>query len=172
MHFSFGSLSGVVACDEPRRHLQRVLRALQRRLRLGSQCAPHHFRLLLLLLLLSLLFASSLFHAIHLLHLELYGLRNDFDLLGEPARREPSRKAEDASAFTRLKTALQLLGITEDQQSQMFQAVAAILHLANLKFTTEPLTKAVMITNEAHLSMAATLLGVPPTMLQKFLTTR
>lgn len=81
-------------------------------------------------------------------------------------------KITDGASFVRLKTAMQLLGITEDHQSQIFQAVAAILHLGNLKFTTDPQTKTVSVVNEAPLTMAATLLGVPAGLIVKYLTKR
>ena len=102
--------------------------------------------------------------------LELYGLRSEFELLGEPLR--SATKITDAAAFVRLKTAMLLLGITEDQQSQIFQATAAILHLGNLRFATDPQAKTVSVVNESTLSMAATLLGVPSGLIVKYLTKR
>ncbi|KAI9011443.1 chitin synthase-domain-containing protein [Gaertneriomyces semiglobifer] len=78
----------------------------------------------------------------------------------------------DTENFDMLCSHLKSLGIGERAQSQFFQVVAAILHLGNITFVSDPDTRneACTVKNVAALNAAADLLGVDPTHLETALT--
>ncbi|KAH9273457.1 hypothetical protein BASA83_004123 [Batrachochytrium salamandrivorans] len=71
--------------------------------------------------------------------------------------------AKDAQNFSELRENLKSLGIGRRMQSQIFQVLAAILHMGNISFATDPNLKddeSTVIRNPESLDIAATLLGL------------
>ncbi|KAG0229955.1 hypothetical protein BGW42_001283 [Actinomortierella wolfii] len=80
---------------------------------------------------------------------------------------------DDAVEFTNLKTALKVLGFQKRQVAQIFQVLAAILHLGNLTFmedTTTHTNDACVVRNIDTLILVSDILGVDPNALQNTLT--
>ncbi|KAF9972361.1 hypothetical protein BGZ73_004549, partial [Actinomortierella ambigua] len=80
---------------------------------------------------------------------------------------------DDAVEFTNLKTALKVLGFQKRQVAQIFQVLAAILHLGNLTFmedTTTHTNDACVVRNIDTLILVSEILGVDPNALQNTLT--
>ncbi|XP_050678764.1 unconventional myosin-Va isoform X2 [Leptidea sinapis] len=86
---------------------------------------------------------------------------------------------DDYKAFMDTKNALTTLGVTESEQQNMFTVLAAILHLGNVVFTSDPdiadpnnQDGAYIQSNDMHLSTACSLLGVSKPELSRWLTHR
>ncbi|KAI8597526.1 glycosyltransferase family 2 protein [Dissophora ornata] len=79
---------------------------------------------------------------------------------------------DDAIEFGNLKTALKVLGFQKKQVAQIFQLLAAVLHLGNLTFMedTTHTNDACVVRNVDTLIFVADILGVDPNALQNTLT--
>ncbi|KAF9113137.1 hypothetical protein BGX27_002130 [Mortierella sp. AM989] len=79
---------------------------------------------------------------------------------------------DDAAEFGNLKTALKVLGFQKKQVAQIFQLLAAVLHLGNLTFMedTTHTNDACIVRNVDTLIFVADILGVDPNALQNTLT--
>ncbi|XP_047524100.1 unconventional myosin-Va isoform X1 [Pieris napi] len=85
---------------------------------------------------------------------------------------------DDYKTFKETKNALTTLGVTESEQKNMFTVLAAILHLGNVGLTSNPETTqdnqdgAYIHSNDKHLSIVCSLLGVSTPKLSRWLTHR
>ncbi|KAF9933888.1 hypothetical protein FBU30_004056 [Linnemannia zychae] len=79
---------------------------------------------------------------------------------------------DDAVEFGKLKNALKVLGFQKKQVAQIFQLLAAVLHLGNLTFMedTSHTNDACVVRNVDSLIFVADILGVDPNALQNTLT--
>jgi len=79
---------------------------------------------------------------------------------------------DDATEFGNLKTALKVMGFQKKQVAQIFQLLAAVLHLGNLTFMedTSHANDACVVRNVDTLIFVADFLGVDPNALQNTLT--
>ncbi|KAG0272981.1 hypothetical protein BGZ95_011225 [Linnemannia exigua] len=79
---------------------------------------------------------------------------------------------DDAVEFSKLKNALKVLGFQKKQVAQVFQLLAAVLHLGNLTFMedTSHANDACVVRNVDSLIFVADILGVDPNALQNTLT--
>ncbi|KAI9496030.1 chitin synthase-domain-containing protein [Zychaea mexicana] len=80
---------------------------------------------------------------------------------------------EDAEAqYQQLRLALKALGFSKPKVAQIFQVLAAILHLGNIQFVQDPnhMQDAAVVRSLEPLDMAAELLGVEASALQNALT--
>ncbi|KAF9360619.1 hypothetical protein BGX26_008457 [Mortierella sp. AD094] len=79
---------------------------------------------------------------------------------------------DDAAEFGNLKTALKVMGFQKKQVAQIFQLLAAVLHLGNLTFMedTTHTNDACIVRNVETLIFVADILGVDPNALQNTLT--
>ncbi|KAF9161275.1 hypothetical protein BGX21_002324 [Mortierella sp. AD011] len=79
---------------------------------------------------------------------------------------------DDAAEFGNLKTALKVMGFQKKQVAQIFQLLAAVLHLGNLTFMedTTHTNDACIVRNVDTLIFVADILGVDPNALQNTLT--
>ncbi|KAG0327731.1 hypothetical protein BGZ99_006992 [Dissophora globulifera] len=79
---------------------------------------------------------------------------------------------DDVAEFSNLKTALKILGFQKKQVAQIFQLLAAVLHLGNLTFMedTTHTNDACVVRNVDTLIFVADILGVDPNALQNTLT--
>ncbi|KAF9084999.1 hypothetical protein BGX23_010053 [Mortierella sp. AD031] len=79
---------------------------------------------------------------------------------------------DDAEEFGKLKNALKVLGFQKKQVAQIFQLLAAVLHLGNLTFMedTSHTNDACVVRNVDSLIFVADILGVDPNALQNTLT--
>ncbi|KAF9580177.1 hypothetical protein BGW38_003285 [Lunasporangiospora selenospora] len=82
------------------------------------------------------------------------------------------RVMDDHSEFGNVKTALKVLGFQKRQVAQIFQVLAAVLHLGNLSFMedTSHTNDACVVRNVETLIFIADILGVDPNALQNTLT--
>ncbi|KAG9321646.1 hypothetical protein KVV02_005444 [Mortierella alpina] len=82
------------------------------------------------------------------------------------------RGIDDEAEFSNLKTALKVLGFQKKQVAQIFQLLAAVLHLGNLTFMedTSHTNDACVVRNVDNLIFVADILGVDPDALQNTLT--
>ncbi|KAI0225522.1 hypothetical protein L0F63_000167 [Massospora cicadina] len=74
--------------------------------------------------------------------------------------------------FQNLKSAMRSLGFTKKFQSQVFQVLAAILHLGNIRFADPAKLggeEAALVANGEVLTLASDLLGLHPTTLEEIL---
>ncbi|KAG0202582.1 hypothetical protein BGX28_004928 [Mortierella sp. GBA30] len=87
-------------------------------------------------------------------------------------RNRTLRGIDDAAEFANLKTALKVLGFQKKQVAQIFQLLAAVLHLGNLTFMedTTHTNDACVVRNVDSLIFVADILGVDPNALQNTLT--
>nr|ODN91163.1 chitin synthase [Cryptococcus depauperatus CBS 7841] len=71
---------------------------------------------------------------------------------------------EDRQRFVQLKQAFKLLGMSSRLVAQVFQLLAAILHIGNLQFaaSTDPSHEGASVTNYDTIAIAAEFLGVSP----------
>jgi chitin synthase len=80
---------------------------------------------------------------------------------------------DDTNNFNELKQALKSLGFHKKHVAQMFQLLAAILHLGNIQFAQDPNNKqkeAAFVKNHEVLDLVADFLGVNPHALENVLT--
>ncbi|CAI2162513.1 1810_t:CDS:2 [Funneliformis geosporum] len=80
---------------------------------------------------------------------------------------------DDMNNFNELKQALKSLGFHKKHVAQMFQLLAAILHLGNIQFAQDPNNRqkeAAFVKNNEVLDLVADFLGVDPQALQNVLT--
>ncbi|RIA90569.1 glycosyltransferase family 2 protein [Glomus cerebriforme] len=80
---------------------------------------------------------------------------------------------DDTNNFNELKQALKSLGFHKKHVAQMFQLLAAILHLGNIQFAQDPNNKqkeAAFVRNQEVLDLVADFLGVDPQALENVLT--
>eukprot|EP00667_Euglena_gracilis_P001099 EG_transcript_1100 len=82
------------------------------------------------------------------------------------------RVEDDAKSYRQLLAAMQNLGITEAEREQIFTVLAAILHLQNVEFGTDPNTGKATIRTPDGLRAAAGLLGVDAAALGGTFTTK
>ncbi|KAF9364507.1 hypothetical protein BGX34_001337 [Mortierella sp. NVP85] len=89
-----------------------------------------------------------------------------------PASLHRNRTLDDATEFGNLKTALKVMGFQKRQVAQIFQLLAAVLHLGNLTFMedTSHTNDACEVRNVDTLIFVADFLGVDPNALQNTLT--
>ncbi|KAF9966311.1 hypothetical protein BGZ65_000426, partial [Modicella reniformis] len=80
---------------------------------------------------------------------------------------------DDVAEFGNLKTALKIMGFQKRQVAQIFQLLAAVLHLGNLTFMedTSHANDACVVRNADTLIFVADFLGVDPNALQNTLST-
>nr|CAG8434853.1 941_t:CDS:2 [Entrophospora candida] len=80
--------------------------------------------------------------------------------------------ADEASKFSELKQSLKSLGFHKKHVAQMFQLLAAILHLGNIQFSQDPNKQqdAAFVKNMDVLDLVADFLGVEPRALESALT--
>lgn len=95
-----------------------------------------------------------------------------FHYLSPASLRHKSLTGDDAVEFGNLKTALKVLGFQKKQVAQIFQLLAAVLHLGNLTFMedTSHANDACVVRNVDSLIFVADILGVDPNALQNTLT--
>ena len=82
---------------------------------------------------------------------------------------------DDRQGFTAVKLALKTIGLSQEQQSKIFQMLAAILHLGNIQFGQVPKGNAgftLKIHNATLVPIIAKFLGVPANSLEQMLLTR
>ncbi|KAJ3089172.1 hypothetical protein HK102_007026 [Quaeritorhiza haematococci] len=81
---------------------------------------------------------------------------------------------EDGQNFATLRENMKTLGIGRRQQAQLFQLMAAILHLGNINFVDDPNdgNEACTVRNYAQLTLTADLLGLHPQTLENVLTSK
>eukprot|EP01102_Stenamoeba_stenopodia_P000526 TRINITY_DN1051_c0_g1_i1.p1 TRINITY_DN1051_c0_g1~~TRINITY_DN1051_c0_g1_i1.p1 ORF type:complete len:596 (-),score=130.79 TRINITY_DN1051_c0_g1_i1:192-1979(-) len=77
----------------------------------------------------------------------------------------------DASDFNETKHAMKTVGISGDEQNQIFQILAAILNIGNLTFKPGP-QESSQIVDKSVLNQAAKLLGVPESLMETALLSR
>ncbi|CAJ0763457.1 304_t:CDS:1, partial [Entrophospora sp. SA101] len=80
--------------------------------------------------------------------------------------------ADEANKFNELKQSLKSLGFHKKHVAQMFQLLAAILHLGNIQFSQDPNKQqdAAFVKNMDVLDLVADFLGVEPRALESALT--
>ena len=84
---------------------------------------------------------------------------------------EAEEKEEDAANYREVRKAMDLLGMTEDEQRQVYSCIAGIMHLQGVTFTGEDKAE-IDDENRAGVQLVATLFGVPPESLEaEILTT-
>ncbi|KAI9233630.1 MAG: chitin synthase-domain-containing protein [Podila humilis] len=95
-----------------------------------------------------------------------------FHYLSPASLRHRSLTGDDAAEFGNLKTALKVLGFQKKQVAQIFQLLAAVLHLGNLTFMEDAshANDACVVRNVDSLIFVADILGVDPNALQNTLT--
>ncbi|KAJ0170182.1 hypothetical protein K1T71_014110 [Dendrolimus kikuchii] len=88
---------------------------------------------------------------------------------------------DDLRAFNETRSALSTLGVSETEQMNMFTILATILHLGNVELsavdpdappTAESEDGAYISSNDKHLSLVCSLLGISKTELSRWLTHR
>ncbi|KAJ8704631.1 hypothetical protein PYW07_011819 [Mythimna separata] len=88
---------------------------------------------------------------------------------------------DDLKTFNETRSALVTLGVTESEQRDMFKILAAILHLGNVDLSCEPEESqaenepddgAYISSDDKHLSIVCSLLGISETELSRWLTHR
>ncbi|RHZ77100.1 hypothetical protein Glove_186g151 [Diversispora epigaea] len=80
---------------------------------------------------------------------------------------------DDAGKFNELKQALKSLGFHKKHVAQMFQLLAAILHLGNIQFAEDPnnrLKEAAFVKNQEVLDLVSDFLGMDSRSLESILT--
>jgi len=77
---------------------------------------------------------------------------------------------DDVADFKEMTTAMKVIGITEQEQNQVFTVIGAILWLGNIDFK-DASDKANVVDRDS-LSFVASLMGIDPTFLQNSLTIR
>ena len=75
---------------------------------------------------------------------------------------------DDAEEFSATQKALSVVGITSEQQWQIFSVLAALLHLGNIQIT-QSRTDAMLDDNDPSLLFASKLLGINPSEFKKWL---
>ena len=71
----------------------------------------------------------------------------------------------DAQEFNETKHAMKVIGMTDDEQSEVFRLVASVLHVGNIEFKAGG--KGAEIDNQKIVEIAASLLKVTPQNLSK-----
>ncbi|KAI8874157.1 hypothetical protein GQ42DRAFT_160017 [Ramicandelaber brevisporus] len=100
-------------------------------------------------------------------------LRNSSSADGSVVFPPPPAGGNGAAAqMNELKAALRLLGVKTRVQSQIFQLLAAILHIGNIEFIEDAEIEQAQaaVKNHEQLAIAAQLLGLPPAALEELLT--
>eukprot|EP01114_Cavostelium_apophysatum_P013844 TRINITY_DN344_c0_g2_i1.p1 TRINITY_DN344_c0_g2~~TRINITY_DN344_c0_g2_i1.p1 ORF type:complete len:1517 (+),score=469.87 TRINITY_DN344_c0_g2_i1:48-4598(+) len=77
---------------------------------------------------------------------------------------------DDAAQFSALKRSMSILGISEEQQSNVFSLLSAILHIGNIAFDNS--REKSEVKNKHLLQIPAKLLGISPEKLEQALCTR
>ncbi|KPJ07027.1 Myosin-IB [Papilio machaon] len=83
-----------------------------------------------------------------------------------------SQKASDAEQFRVVQEAMKVIEIGEAEQREMFQIVASVLHLGNVKFVQNDKGYAEILSHDANSGNVADLLKVDPLKLRESLTSR
>lgn len=83
----------------------------------------------------------------------------------------------DSKQFPDIKTidkSLAIIGLTQKERLQIYEVLAAILHMGNVTFKKNPITDVLEISNETehHFEYASQLLHVEPKTLKKTLLAR
>ncbi|TFK50010.1 glycosyltransferase family 2 protein [Heliocybe sulcata] len=88
------------------------------------------------------------------------------------SNRNPMRRKDDGVRFEQLKMAMKSAGFSKRQVAQIFQLVAAIVHLGNLDFTVDRHRNedAAVVRNVDLLGVVADFLGVRPAALEAVLS--
>ncbi|KAI8924380.1 chitin synthase-domain-containing protein [Entophlyctis helioformis] len=125
-------------------------------------------------------------HSFHIFYLLLDGASHDervqwhlsdaahFRFLNNTRMRTPSSaQGKGAPAFDEIRENLKALGVGRRQQTQLWQLLAAILHLGNIMFAdTIKEGETCTVRNMPQLQMVADMLGIPAAALQTILTSR
>jgi len=77
----------------------------------------------------------------------------------------------DARDYTEVRHAMDVIGMTQDEQIEVFRMVGSILHIGNLEFKADA-KGAAAVDNTQILDIAARVLRVTPDALKKALTTK
>ncbi|KAJ2949317.1 hypothetical protein O0L34_g6270 [Tuta absoluta] len=83
-----------------------------------------------------------------------------------------AHKTNDAEQFRTVREAMKVIEISTAEQTEMFEIVASVLHLGNVKFVQNNKGNAEILSHDAHSSNVASLLKVNPTKLREALTSR
>lgn len=81
-------------------------------------------------------------------------------------------KINDADQFRTIRDAMKVIEIGEAEQAEIFQIVASVLHLGNVKFVQNDKGNAEILTHDASSGNVAELLKVDSTKLRSVLTSR
>ncbi|XP_063624241.1 unconventional myosin IC isoform X1 [Cydia splendana] len=81
-------------------------------------------------------------------------------------------KINDADQFRTIRDAMKVIEIGEAEQAEIFQIVASVLHLGNVKFVRNDKGNAEILTHDANSGNVAELLKVDSTKLRSVLTSR
>lgn len=76
---------------------------------------------------------------------------------------------DDAEEFAQTRKALETIGLASDVQAQIFEILAALLHMGNIQITSRR-TDAIMSTSDPSLGKAADLLGIDGSSFAKWAT--
>ncbi|CAH2095894.1 unnamed protein product [Euphydryas editha] len=85
---------------------------------------------------------------------------------------QSSQKSNDAEQFRAVREAMKVIEIAEDEQNEMFEIVASVLHLGNVKFVQNDKGYSEILNHDANSENIADLLKVNKTQLREALTSR
>ncbi|XP_050350768.1 unconventional myosin IC isoform X2 [Nymphalis io] len=83
-----------------------------------------------------------------------------------------SQKMNDAEQFRTVREAMKIIEIAENEQNEMFEIVASVLHLGNVKFVQNDKGYAEILNHDANSGNVAELLKLNTTKLREALTSR
>ncbi|CAH2048834.1 unnamed protein product, partial [Iphiclides podalirius] len=83
-----------------------------------------------------------------------------------------SQKTSDADQFRVVREAMQVIEIGDSEQGEMFEIVASVLHLGNVKFVRNDKGYAEILSHDANSGHVEDLLKVDPLRLREVLTSR
>ncbi|KAI5635816.1 myosin head (motor domain) domain-containing protein [Phthorimaea operculella] len=83
-----------------------------------------------------------------------------------------AHRTNDAEQFRTVREAMKVIEISSAEQDEIFEIVASVLHLGNVKFVQNDKGNAEILSHDAHSSNVANLLKVDPTKLREALTSR
>ncbi|XP_049873602.1 unconventional myosin IC isoform X2 [Pectinophora gossypiella] len=85
---------------------------------------------------------------------------------------QTGQRTNDADQFRVVREAMKVIEISAPEQQEIFEIVASILHLGNVKFVQNDKGSAEILTHDANSENVAELLKVNPTKLREALTSR
>lgn len=98
-------------------------------------------------------------------------LQNDIFLLQDKTSKSSDKNLDDNANFRTVMNALNTIEVPDDDQKELIEIIASVLHLGNVTFGEDELSKAVVYENEAIHSVAK-VLGVDIDKLKHSLTHR